>query len=97
MVNGCAKVKASSHALGSPERGAVAARSGVTEGLVQGGCGETKLFVNRGRAGVEDKPLRRVGKYQRKTHVVGYPTEGASGTPPSTVGARFRFQRSREV
>ena len=34
------------NALGSPERGAVAARSAVTEGLVQGGCGVITLPVN---------------------------------------------------
>ena len=34
------------NALGSPERGAVAARSAVTEGLVQRWCGETTLPVN---------------------------------------------------
>ena len=39
-VNRCA------NALGSPERGAVAARSAVTEGLVQGGCGVITLPVN---------------------------------------------------
>ena len=44
--------------LGSPERGAVAALCAVTEGLVQGGCGETTLPVSRGREGVKDKPLR---------------------------------------
>ena len=32
--------------LGSPERGAVAARSAVTEGLVQRPCGEITLPVN---------------------------------------------------
>ena len=32
--------------LGSPERGAVAARSGVTEGLVQRGCNAITLPVN---------------------------------------------------
>ena len=38
--------------LGSPERGAVAALCAVTEGLVQGGCGEITSPVNRRRAGV---------------------------------------------
>ena len=41
--------------------------------------------------------LRRVGRCQRKTGVVRHPEEGASGTPPPTVVARCRFQRSREV
>ena len=60
-----ARVTTSAHALGSPARGAVAALCAVTEGLVQRRCGETKLSVNRGRAGVEDKPLRRVGRWVR--------------------------------
>ena len=42
--------------LGSPERGAVAARSGVTEGLVQRWWGETTLSANPRRAGVEARP-----------------------------------------
>ena len=41
--------------------------------------------------------LRCVGKYQRKTHVIRPPTEGASRTPPPTVVAKGKFQRSRKV
>ena len=37
--------------LGSPERGAVAVLCAVTEGLVQGGCGETMSSVIPRRAG----------------------------------------------
>ena len=41
--------------------------------------------------------LRRVGKFPHRNYAVRHPEEGASGTPPPTVVARFRFQRSREV
>ena len=41
--------------------------------------------------------LRRVGKFPHRNYAVRHRTEGASGTPPPTVVARFRFQRSREV
>ena len=93
----------SAQALGSPERGAVTARSGVTEGLVQRGCGAITLHVNPRRAGVEVGLTRGTGvvrqpttahrgrcalrpscSVQQQTHVVGHPTEGASGTPPPT-------------
>ena len=47
--------------LGSPERGAVAARSAVTEGLAQRWCGETTLPINRRRAGVEARPYEAWG------------------------------------
>ena len=53
--------------------------------------------VNRRTAHRGRCALRRVGRCQRKTGVVCPPTEGASGTPPPTVVARCRFQRSREV
>ena len=56
--------------LGSPERGAVTALCAVTEGLVQRGCGVPTLSVNPRRAGVEDKPLRRVGRWVRETDVI---------------------------
>ena len=183
------KGETSTHALGSPERGAVAARSGVTEGLVQRGCGRTSVTRQLTPGGRGSPPLRRVGSgrgaatsvhrrrhekgaravpagsntcgggrhracrikrgcnrprqtsatgqprqtrnakpgaemdwrvepalsigrrrrtgdgapydascsVQQQTHVVRHPTEGASGTPPPTVVARCRFQRSREV
>ena len=60
-VNRCVNAASLLPPLGSPERGAVAARSAVTEGLVQRGC-EITLPVNPRRAGVEDKPLRDVGR-----------------------------------
>ena len=47
--------------LGSPERGAVAPRSGVTEGLAQRWCGETTLPINRRRAGMEARPYEAWG------------------------------------
>ena len=56
--------------LGSPERGAVAAQRAVTEGLVQRGCGVPTSSANQRRAGVEDKPLRRVGRWVRETDVI---------------------------
>ena len=124
VVNRCVNAANLHPALGSPERGAVAARRAVTEGLVQRWSGVPALPVNRRRAGVEDKPLRcewggmrvepassgnrrwRTGdgapyearrNVKQQTHVVRYPTEGASGTPPPTGCARCRFQRSREA
>ena len=56
MGNGCVNAASLRPPFGSPERGAVAARSGVTEGLVQRWCGKTTLPVNRLRAGVEARP-----------------------------------------
>ena len=55
------KGETSTHALGSPERGAVAARSGVTEGLVQRGCGRTSVTRQLTPGGRGSPPLRRVG------------------------------------
>ena len=50
----------SAHALGSPERGAVTARSGVTEGLVQRGCDAISLPVIRRKGRRGRRPLRRL-------------------------------------
>ena len=50
----------SAHALGSPERGAVTARSGVTEGLVQRGCDAISLPVIRRKGRRGRRPLRWV-------------------------------------
>ena len=58
VVNRCVNAANLHPALGSPERGAVAALCAVTEGLVQRGCGIPALPVDQRRAGVEDKPLR---------------------------------------
>ena len=53
VVNRCVNAANLHPALGSPERGAVTARSAVTEGLVQRGCGVITLSVNPRRAGAE--------------------------------------------
>ena len=46
-------------------------------------CGRPRLSVNRGRAGVEDKPLRREwGRFQRATGVVRRPKAGRRGRRP---------------
>ena len=59
-VSGCANATNLCPPLGSPERGAVAARSGVTEGLVQRGCDAISLpvILRKGRRG--RRPLRWV-------------------------------------
>ena len=62
-VNRCTNAANLIPPLGSPERGAVAAHCAVTEGLVQRGWGVPTLSVNQRRAGVEDKPLRGVGRW----------------------------------
>ena len=56
VVNTCVNAANLHPPLGSPGRGAVAARSAVTEGLVQRGCGVITLPVNPRRAGVEARP-----------------------------------------
>ena len=50
-----------------------------------------------GRAGVEARPYGALGMCQRANGAVRHPTQGASRTPPPTVVARCRFQRSRKV
>ena len=67
VVNGCANAADFRPPLGSPERGAVAARRAVTEGLGQGGCGVIKLPVNRRRAGVEVGCQRGTGAVRQPT------------------------------
>ena len=64
-VNSCANAANLCPPLGSPERGAVTARSDVTEGLAQGWCGAITSSANLRRAGVEDKPLRREAVWVR--------------------------------
>ena len=44
--------------------------------------GSPTLSVDRGRAGVEDKPLRRVGMFRRRTGVVLRPKAGRRGRRP---------------
>ena len=95
--------------LGSPERGAVAARSGVTEGLRptsarayqrypsthatthrrggKVGARNRRRRLSGGRRTEDGAPYGARRNVQQQTHVVGYPTEGASRTPPPTVGA----------
>ena len=65
--------------LGSPERGAVAARSAVTEGLGRRGCDAITSSVNPRRAGVEARPYGVWGRCQRVTDVVRRPTAGGRG------------------
>ena len=50
--------------------------------------GRNDVVLHRRPGGRGSPPLRCVGKYQRATGVVGHPKEGASGTPPPTVGAK---------
>ena len=86
-VNSCAKATASTHALGSPERGAVAALCAVTEGLAQRGWGAITLSVNRQRRTGDGAPYDVWGTFPHRNYTVRYPTQGASGTPPPTVVA----------
>ena len=58
---------------------------------------EPAQSVNRRRRTEDGAPYGANRSVQQQTHVVRYPTEGASRTPPPTGCARFRFQRSREV
>ena len=70
----------SSHTLGSPERGAVTARSGVTEGLVP-------ASVRRNNVARQPAPGGRVVRCARGTGGAGQPTNGAPGTVrPTTCG-----------
>ena len=79
--------------LGSPERGAVAARSAVTEGLVQRRCGAITSPVNQSRAGVEARPYGVWGRWVRE--IQRYPsTDGGVG---AEVGcAQNRRRRSSD-
>ncbi len=71
--------------LGSPERGAVTARSGVTEGLVQRRCGHTSVIRKPRPGGRGSPPLRGVGRWVRGTGVGGHPANGAPGTVRPTT------------
>ena len=53
--------------------------------------------VDRRRRTGDGAPYEARRNVQQQIHVIRHPTEGASGTPPPTVVARCRFQRSREV
>ena len=94
------KGETSTHALGSPERGAVAARSGVTEGLVQRGCGRTSVTRQLTPGGRGSPPLRRVGSgrgaatsVHRRRH-----EKGARAVPAGSDtwgGGRMRAHRGK--
>ena len=71
------------HSIGSPERGAVAPHCGVTEGL----------RPRRVRGGCLPRPYDMAGRCQRVSDVVRRPAQGASRTPPPTVGARHTLRR----
>ena len=69
----------STHALGSPERGAVAALCAVTEGLVRRRCGRTNVIRQPRPGGRGSPPLRGVGRWARGTGAVGRPTAAHRG------------------
>ena len=58
---------------------------------------EPASAVDRRRRTEDGAPYDVCGKFPHRNYVVRYPEEGASRTPPPTVGARCRFQRSRKV
>ena len=78
----------------NPRRAGVEARP---YGVWGGGRDKPKYPVDRRTAHRGRCALRPSCSVQQQIHVVGYPTEGASGTPPPTVVARCGFQRSHEV
>ena len=59
--------------------------------------GEPMWSFIPGREGVEALPYGALGMCQRANGAVRHPTQGASRTPPPTVVASCRFQRSRKV
>ena len=66
VVDRCVNAANLCPSLGSPERGAVTARSGVTEGLVQGRCGHTSVIRQPRPGGRGSPPLRGVGRWVRE-------------------------------
>ena len=78
------RVKSATPNVRSRSTAADTQRKGGRGGGVARGTGVVRrpTAAHRGRCA-----LRRMGKHQRKTGVVGYPAEGASGTPPPTVVA----------
>ena len=66
MVNRCASAASLIPALGSPERGAVAALWAVTEGLVRRRCGRTSVMRKPRPGGRGSPPLRHVGRWVRE-------------------------------
>ena len=92
VVNKCAIAANLLPPLGSPERGAVAARSGVTEGLVQGRVRCSHAIRQPRPGGRGSPPLRGVGRWVRGTSGVGHPANGAPRTVrPTTYWERFRI------
>ena len=76
VINRCVNAANLLPPLGSPERGAVAARRAVTEGLVQRRCGAPALPVNPRRAGVEARPYGGWEGGCAKYNVTRRPTAG---------------------
>ena len=66
VVNKCAIAANLLPPLGSPERGAVTARSGVTEGLVPALVRRTSVASQPAPGGRGSPPLRRVGRWVRE-------------------------------
>ena len=62
-----------------------------------GGARKRCRLSTDGRRTGDGAPYEARRNGQQQIHVIRHPTEGASGTPPPTVVARCRFQRSREV
>ena len=62
-----------------------------------GGRAESVSSVIRRRRTGDGAPYSASCSVQQRTDAVRYPTEGVSRTPPPTVVARCRFQRSREA
>ena len=78
-VNRCRNAADLLPALGSPERGAVAALCAVTEGLVRRRCGRTNVIRQPRPGGRGSPPLRGVGRWARGTGAVGRPTAAHRG------------------
>ena len=79
-------------ATGQPRRS-----RNVRAGAEVGWRAEPTPSVDRRRRTGDGAPYEANCKDKQQTHAVRYPEEGASRTPPPTVVARCRFQRSREV
>ena len=86
VVNRCANTANFRPPLGSPERGAVAAQSAVTEGLRITWVGCATLSVNPRREGVEALPYGGVGRASAINPRRPLTERGASGTLPLTGG-----------
>ncbi len=71
--------------------------SNARAGVEVGWRVEPALSLDQRRRTEDGAPYDVWGTFPHRNYTVRYPTQGASGTPPPTVVARFRFQRSREV